>query len=117
MLWLMRLGLLTMFVVHLHSAITLSRMSGNASEKAGRISGAKKYEGGRDHIAATFASRTMRWTGPIIALFVLFHLADLTWGWWLGGDFVPGDPYHNVAESLGYLPVAIIYVVANIALA
>jgi succinate dehydrogenase / fumarate reductase cytochrome b subunit len=116
-LWLMRLGLFTMFVVHLHSAITLSRMSGNASEKAGRISGAKKYEGGRDHIAATFASRTMRWTGPIIALFVLFHLADLTWGWWLGGDFVPGDPYHNVAESLGYLPVAIIYVVANIALA
>ena len=116
-LWLMRLGLFTMFVVHLHSAITLSRMSGNASEKAGRISGAKKYEGGRDHVAATYASRTMRWTGPIIALFVLFHLADLTWGWWLGDDFVSGAPYHNVAESMGYLPVAIIYVVANIALA
>ena len=28
-----------------------------------------------------------------------------------------GDPYHNVAESMGYLPVAIIYVAANIALA
>ena len=42
-LWLMRLGLLTMFVLHLHSAITLSRMSGSSSEKAGRISGAKKY--------------------------------------------------------------------------
>ncbi len=57
------------------------------------------------------------WTGPIIALFVLFHLADLTWGWWLGDDFVSGDPYHNVAESMGYLSMAIIYVVANIALA
>ena len=116
-LWLLRLGLLSMFVLHLHSAITLSRISGKASEKAGRISGAKKYEGGRDHVAATYASRTMRWTGPIIALFVLYHLADLTWGWWLGDDFVPGDPYHNVSESLGNLPVAVLYVVANIALA
>ena len=116
-LWLLRLGLLGMFVLHLHSAITLSRISGKASEKAGRISGAKKYEGGRDHVAATYASRTMRWTGPIIALFVLYHLADLTWGWWLGDDFVPGDPYHNVSESLGNLPVAVLYVVANIALA
>jgi len=106
-----------MFVLHLHSAITLSRISGKASEKAGRISGAKMYEGGRDHVAATYASRTMRWTGPIIALFVLYHLADLTWGWWLGDDFVPGDPYHNVSESLGNLPVAVIYIVANIALA
>jgi succinate dehydrogenase / fumarate reductase cytochrome b subunit len=116
-LWLLRVGLLGMFVLHLHSAITLSRMSGNASENAGRISGAKKYEGGRDHVAATFASRTMRWTGPIIALFLFYHLADLTWGWWLGDAFVPGDPYHNVSTSLGNLPVAVLYVVANVALA
>ena len=63
-----------------------------------------------------FASRTMRWTGPIIGLYVLFHLADLTWGWWLGSDYVRGDVYHNVVESLSSLPVAIIYVVANVAL-
>ncbi len=107
-LWLMRLGLLGMFVLHLHSAITLSRMSQAADSK---------YQGGRDHVAATYASRTMRWTGPIIALYLFYHLADLTWGWWLGDDFVPGDPYHNVAESLASLPVAILYVVANIALA
>ena len=50
-LWIMRAGLLAMFVLHLHSAITLSRMSGNASEKASVVSGAKKYEGGRDHLA------------------------------------------------------------------
>ena len=116
-LWIMRAGLLVMFILHLHSAITLSRMSGNASEKASVVSGAKKYEGGRDHVAATYASRTMRWTGPIIALFVLYHVADLTWGWWLGDDFVAGDPYHNVATSLSALPVAILYVVANMALA
>jgi len=116
-LWLMRLGLIGMFALHLHAAITLKDMSRHSSQDAGYISGAKKYAGGRDHIAATYASRTMRWTGPIIALDLLFHLADLTWGWWLGDDFVRGDPYHNVATSLANLPVAILYVVANIALA
>jgi succinate dehydrogenase / fumarate reductase cytochrome b subunit len=116
-LWLLRAGLLAMFVLHLHSAISLARMSRASSEQAGLVSGAKKYPGGRDHVAATYASRTMRWTGPIIALFILYHLADLTWGWWLDDDFVPGDPYHNVAESLGNLPVAILYIVANVALA
>ncbi|MAG04124.1 MAG: succinate dehydrogenase [Acidimicrobiaceae bacterium] len=116
-LWLMRLGLTGMFALHLHAAITLKDMSRHSSDDAGLISGAKKYAGGRDHIAASYASRTMRWTGPIIALYLLFHLADLTWGWWLGPDFVRGDPYHNVATSLSSLPVAILYVVANVALA
>ncbi len=116
-LWLMRLGLTGMFALHLHAAITLKDMSRHSSDDAGLMSGAKRYAGGRDHIAATYASRTMRWTGPIIALYLLFHLADLTWGWWLGPDFVRGDPYHNVATSLASLPVAILYVVANMALA
>ncbi len=40
----------------------------------------KKYESPRDYIAVNFAARTMRWTGIIVALFLLFHLADLTWG-------------------------------------
>ncbi|MDE0927745.1 MAG: succinate dehydrogenase cytochrome b subunit [Acidimicrobiales bacterium] len=116
-LWLMRLGLLGMFGLHLHSAITLKNMSGNSSEEATLIGGAKKYAGGRQHLAANYASRTMRWTGPIIALYLFYHLADLTWGWWLGDKFVSGDPYHNVTQSLSSLPVAILYIVANIALA
>ena len=40
-----------------------------------------KYQSPRDYIAANFASRTMRWTGIIVAAFLVFHLADLTWGW------------------------------------
>jgi succinate dehydrogenase / fumarate reductase cytochrome b subunit len=57
----------------------------------------------------------MRWTGIIVALFVLWHLADLTWGW-ANPDFIRGAPYHNVATSLSRVPVAILYIVANIAL-
>lgn len=117
LLWLMRIGLLVMFIVHLHSAYTLKERSRRASDRAGFVGGAKKYESKRDYIAANYASRTMRWTGPIVGLYVLFHLADLTWGWWLGSDYVRGDPYHNLTESLSSIPIAIIYVIANMALA
>ena len=108
LLWLMRLGLMGMFVIHIHSAYSLSRMSLKADDS---------YAGKRNYIAADFASRTMRWTGPIVLLYLLFHLADLTWGWWLGDEYARGDIYHNVVESMSSLPVAIIYIVANVALA
>ncbi len=107
-LWLLRIGLIAMFAAHIHAAVSLTRMSRRAD---------RSYVAGRDYIAADFAGRTMRWTGPIVALYVLFHLADLTWGWWLGDDFVRGDVYHNVYESMSYLPVAIIYIFASAALA
>lgn len=115
-LWVMRVGLAAMFVLHIHSAWSLKEMSRRSSDKANWVSGNKRYAGGQDFAAASYASRTMRWTGPIIGLYVLFHLADLTWGWWLGDGYVRGDVYHNVVESLSSIPVAIIYVVANVAL-
>ncbi len=105
-LWGLRIGLIAAFGLHIHSAYSLSRMSMVADQR---------YVGGRNYIAANFASRTMRWTGPIVGLYLFYHLADLTWGWF-NPDFVRGDPYHNVAESLSSIPVAIFYIVANIAL-
>ena len=116
LLWVLRLSLAGMFVLHIHSAYSLKERSRKASDKADFIGGEKKYNSKRDYVAANYASRTMRWTGPIILLYLLFHLADLTWGWWLGDNYVLGDPYHNVVASLSNLPVAIIYVVANVAL-
>jgi succinate dehydrogenase / fumarate reductase cytochrome b subunit len=113
LLWVMRLGLMAMFALHIHSAYSLQRMS----RKANISGGHQTYVGGQNFLAADFASRTMRWTGPIIGLYLLYHLADLTWGWFSWTDYVRGDPYHNVAESLGNWPVAILYIVANTALA
>ncbi len=106
-LWAMRLGLIGAFGLHIHSAYSLTRMSRAADSR---------YAGGRDYIAASYASRTMRWTGPLVGLFVVYHLADLTWGHF-NPDYVRGDPYHNVVASLSNLPVAIWYIVANVALA
>jgi succinate dehydrogenase / fumarate reductase, cytochrome b subunit len=107
-LWLLRIGLTVAFVLHIHSAYGLTRMNQAANEK---------YQSQRDYVAVNFASRTMRWTGVIILLYLIFHLADLTWGWWLGDEYVRGDVYHNMVESLSSAPVAAIYIVANIALA
>jgi succinate dehydrogenase hydrophobic anchor subunit len=76
--------------------------------------GSQGYESKRDYIAASFASRTMRWTGTIVLLFLIYHLADLTWGW-LNPDFIHGDPYHNVVESLSNPVVAGFYLLAMVA--
>lgn len=117
LLWVLRLGLIAMLVLHIAAAYTTKEISRKASTNANYIDGQKSYPGGREYIAADYASRTMRWTGPIILLYLLFHLADLTWGLLPHTDYVRGDPYHNLSTSLSNLPVAIIYVVANVALA
>jgi succinate dehydrogenase / fumarate reductase cytochrome b subunit len=57
----------------------------------------------------------MRWTGIIIALFVIFHLLDLTWGS-ANPHFVRGDVYDNMFASFERVPVAIAYIVAMVAL-
>jgi succinate dehydrogenase / fumarate reductase cytochrome b subunit len=111
-LWLMRIGLITAIVLHIHSAYGLTRINHEAR--------AVKYQGPRDYQVANFASRTMRWTGIIVGLFLVFHLADLTWGWVTAagtdGTFVRGLPYENVVLSLGRWWVAAIYIIGNIAL-
>lgn len=115
LLWIMRFGLLGMFGLHIHSAVSLANM-GRASNPRSNMQGEKRYAGGQDFIAANFASRTMRWTGPIIALYIVFHLADLTWGIATPYEWRRGDVYHNLSESLSFAPVAIIYMVATLAL-
>jgi len=105
-LWLMRLGLIGAVLLHIHAAWGLTVLNHKADVK---------YYSKRDYIAANFASRTMRWTGIIVALYILFHLADLTWGT-ANPDFVRGDVYHNMVESLSRWPVALLYVVSTLAL-
>ncbi|MEO1063797.1 MAG: succinate dehydrogenase cytochrome b subunit [Actinomycetota bacterium] len=115
LLWLLRFGLIAMFALHIHSAYSLTRLNAASNPKA-NLTGQKTYDGGQEFAAANFASRSMRATGVIVGLYLLFHLADLTWGW-LSDDWVRGDVYNNVVDSFQRWPVAIIYIVANVALA
>jgi succinate dehydrogenase / fumarate reductase cytochrome b subunit len=107
LLWGVRITLLVALAVHLHAAYALTMINRRARPEA--------YRSKRDYVAADFASRTMRWTGIIVLLFIVFHLLDLTWGP-ANPDFVEGDPYRNVITSFQRVPVALIYVISNVAL-
>jgi succinate dehydrogenase / fumarate reductase cytochrome b subunit len=106
-LWILRVALLSAFVIHIVAAYQLTRMN----RKARPV----HYKSRRDYAAANFASRTMRWTGIIVLFFVIFHLLDLTWGT-ANPHFVHGDPYDNLFATFDRVPVAIAYIVAMLAL-
>jgi succinate dehydrogenase / fumarate reductase, cytochrome b subunit len=107
-LWLLRIGLTAAFVFHIHAAYGLTRINREARAAGGYISK-------RDYQAANAASRSMRWTGVVVLLFLIFHLADLTWGT-VNPDFVRGDVYRNLVASFERPGVSAIYIVANLAL-
>jgi succinate dehydrogenase / fumarate reductase cytochrome b subunit len=108
LLWTVRIVLIAAVAVHIHAAYVLTMVNRRARPQA--------YRSPRDYVAASFASRTMRWSGIIVVLFVVFHLLDLTWGA-ANPAFRAGDPYSNLIESFQRWPVAIAYIVANLALA
>jgi len=107
-LWIMRVGLLAAVVVHIAAAASLTI----TNRKARPV----RYQSRRDYAAANFASRTMRWTGIIVLLFIIYHLLDLTWG--VGNSsWRSGEVYDNIITSFQRWPVAIFYIIANMALA
>ncbi|MGA1052685.1 MAG: succinate dehydrogenase cytochrome b subunit [Ilumatobacteraceae bacterium] len=106
-LWILRLVLIGAVLLHIHAAYSLTVLN----RKARPV----KYQSARDYQIANFASRTMRWTGILVVLFIAWHLADLTAGW-ANPDFSRGDVYRNLDASLSRIPVALLYIVANIAL-
>jgi succinate dehydrogenase / fumarate reductase cytochrome b subunit len=65
---------------------------------------------------SSYATRTMRWGGVILALFVVWHLLDLTTGTVHSGGFQPGHPYQNVVDTFSTWYGDVIYIVAMLAL-
>lgn len=106
LLWGTRIVVGTSILVHTRAAIELI-----ARNRKARPVGYRKVT----PTAATYAARTMKWTGPIILLFLLYHLAHFT----LGGvhhDFIEEDVFHNVTSAFQIPWVVGIYVAAMLAL-
>ncbi len=103
-----RTGLIVSIVIHVWAAYSLlqrAREARPASYASRRV------------VQANYASLTMRYGGTVILLFILFHLAHLTWGISpLHSDYIRGDAYHNLIVGFRSLPVVIIYLVALAAL-
>jgi succinate dehydrogenase / fumarate reductase cytochrome b subunit len=122
LIWVARAGLLTIFLVHLSLAIRLQLRAFAARPIRYQYPGS---------VQATVASRTMIWTGIVIGLFVLFHLAHFTFGWVNGVEVAPGqfvnyldlrdakghhDVYSMVIAGFSHVPIAILYILAQVAL-
>jgi succinate dehydrogenase / fumarate reductase cytochrome b subunit len=105
-LWIQRTVLLAAVVVHIATAYRLSRQSRRA--RPVRYSHPATVE-------ATYASRTMRWGGVIIALFVVYHLLNLTTGT-VHPDFHHGRVYDNVVADFRVWYVSVVYIAAVLAL-
>ena len=109
-LWLLRTGLIVAFLLHIHAAYSLTLMNRRARPD--------DYQGPRNYVAANYASRTMRWSGTIFGAFLLFHLADLTWGIqpMAPETWERGEVYANFVATFSRAPVTIFYVVAMVLL-
>ncbi|MBC3190870.1 succinate dehydrogenase cytochrome b subunit [Pseudonocardia sp. C8] len=109
MLWIVRVVLLVSVVAHIWSATVLTLRA----KRARPI----KYAGGTNKVKGSYAARTMRWGGVIIALFVVYHLLDLTTGT-LNPNGEHLQVYDNVTAdfTLARWYVTLFYVLAVVAL-
>jgi len=106
LLWAVRLLLIGCAGLHVWAAWQLSRVS-RAARPDAYVAGTR--------IHTTYASRTMRWGGVIILLFVIYHLLHFTWGT-VHPSFLPGDVYHNVVTGFQVWWVSLFYIAAQVAL-
>jgi succinate dehydrogenase / fumarate reductase, cytochrome b subunit len=105
-LWVIRVVLVVAVVAHAVSAYQLSRRDIKARPN--------KYVHGRAR--SSYATRTMRWGGVILALFIVWHILDITTGTVHSGGFQPGHPYQNVVDTFSTWWGDVIYIVAMLAL-
>jgi succinate dehydrogenase / fumarate reductase, cytochrome b subunit len=112
LLWVARIVLLLAVLLHITAAVQLWGQNNAARPVQYR----KKAD-----VPSSYAARTMRWSGVIIAAFVIFHVAHLTAG------AVPGLPQEeiaihqpdvraNVIHGFQNIGVSIFYIVAMILL-
>jgi succinate dehydrogenase / fumarate reductase cytochrome b subunit len=103
-LWAARLILLASVVLHIWAAYEVSRQ-----DLAARPVGYAQPK----YLASTYASRTMRWSGVIIGLFVVYHLLHFTTGT-VHPRFVPGDVYGNMVVGFQNPLASAVYIVAMV---
>lgn len=105
-LWIARAVLLLSVILHMWSATALT-----IDNRRARPVGYRR----REYDRSTYASRTMVWSGPILLLFIIYHLLHFTFGT-VHPSFVEGDVYHNFVAGFQVVPVSIFYIVAMLAL-
>ncbi|MEU4203135.1 succinate dehydrogenase cytochrome b subunit [Streptomyces sp. NPDC045470] len=104
-LWIARVVLLAAVVTHGVAAFQLSRRDIRARPST--------YVHKKPR--QSYATRTMRWGGVILALFIVWHILDLT-TLTVNPRAEAGHPYQNLIASFDRWPVTTLYIVAMLAL-
>jgi succinate dehydrogenase / fumarate reductase cytochrome b subunit len=105
LLWVVRLVLLASVALHIISAVQLALIA-----KKARPQGYVKQKS----TTSTYASRTMYWSGPIVAVFIVYHLLHFTVGTVHPTQPFPGHEaaYENVIAGFQVIPVSLFYIFA-----
>ncbi|HEY1134614.1 MAG TPA: succinate dehydrogenase cytochrome b subunit [Nocardioides sp.] len=110
-LWITRIGLLVALVAHVASAVALSLRASKARST--------KYQV-KKNLASSASSRTMRWGGATILVFIIWHLVNFTFGkvnveTGATGDEA-GGPYDLLVDTFSVPWMTVIYLIAMLAL-
>jgi succinate dehydrogenase / fumarate reductase, cytochrome b subunit len=109
LLWVARLGLLAAAVVHIVLSLSLVREAAGARPIGYRL---------KQSQATSYAARTMKWSGPMLACFIVYHIAHFTWPGVAMGAYAHSahDVYSNVVNGFRVPWVTAIYLVAQVLL-
>jgi succinate dehydrogenase / fumarate reductase cytochrome b subunit len=105
-LWMARIVLLGSVIIHFTAATQLTLQN----RRARPVSYAR-----RAPVQLGYAERTMRYSGYLMAVYIIYHLMHLTVGS-AHAQFNAADPYNNVVLAFQSWPVAAVYLVANLLL-
>jgi succinate dehydrogenase / fumarate reductase cytochrome b subunit len=106
LLWGTRAILLVSVLLHIWAAISLARQNDRARPVP---YAARRWREG------SYASRTMMWSGPLLGLFIVYHLLHFTTGT-AHPQFDEHDVYGNFILGFQQVPASIVYIVAMVAL-
>ncbi len=107
-LWVMRLLLITALVVHVGATFLLWRRASAARTV--------KYQV-KKHQRSSLSSRTMRWGGLTLLLFIIWHLLNFTIVKVNPQGGATDDPYNLMVDTFAVWWMTLIYLAAMVALA
>jgi succinate dehydrogenase / fumarate reductase cytochrome b subunit len=108
LLWTVRLGLLAAVALHIWAYLALTRQNQKAQPGTGyRV---------RHYKESSYASRSMRLTGPLLLAFIIYHILHMTTGT-VHSSFHEGAVYQNLIGAFQSVPVAVIYLLSMAMLA
>ncbi|MDH2413680.1 succinate dehydrogenase cytochrome b subunit [Nocardioides sp. CER19] len=106
-LWVLRVVLIVSLVAHVASAAALWKRANRARPVNYQV---------KRNLSSSLSSRTMRWGGLTLLVFIIWHLINFTIGKVNVSGGATNDPYNLLVDSFDTWWLTVIYLVAMLAL-